>query len=121
MLEENRDQGMNINGLESRSAHKVIDLNPDVFVERPFSKDSAYPVNGNYAPMDEEDEETEEDLILGDEDEMDGDEEEYEIELDDDDIDDEDIDDDDLVIDTDDDDEDEDDEDLQKMTFENTS
>lgn len=78
-----------------------------VFIERPFSTSSdKHPVNGNYAPIDEE-EEVEEDLILGDEDELEGDEEEFEVELDED-IDEDDIDEDDLVIDTDEGDDDED-------------
>jgi hypothetical protein len=59
-------------------------------------------VNGNYAPDDEEDEdEVEDDLILGDEDELEGDEEEFEVELEED-MDEADIDEDDLVLDTDD-------------------
>ena len=66
------------------------------------------PVNGNYSPddEDEEEDEVEEDLILGDEDAM-GDEEEFDVELEED-IVAEDIDEDDLVIDPDED-EDEDD------------
>lgn len=85
---------------------------PDgVFIESPLASPLIPPVNGNYAP-DDEDDEVEDDLILGDEDELEGDEEEYEVELEEDaDVDD--IDEDDLVLDADDEiDEDEDDEDL---------
>ena len=68
--------------------------------------------NSHYSP-EEESQDIEDDLVLGDEDEMEGDEEEYEVELeedmDPDDIDDDD--DDDLILDTDDDESDEDDED----------
>ena len=76
----------------------------EVFIEKPLSTyPDAHPVNGNYAPDDDEDEdEVEEDLILGDEDEVSGDEEEFDVELEED-VDVTDIDEDDLVIDTDDD------------------
>jgi hypothetical protein len=82
-----------------------------ILIERPLSTSSdTYPVNGNYTLPDEDENEddTEDDLILGDEDELSGDEEEYEVEVDDE-LDDEDIDEDDLVIDADDDPEEEDD------------
>jgi len=63
-----------------------------------------HPVNGNYSlPDEDDDEKTEDDLILGDEDELSGDEEEYDVELADE-LDEDDIDDDDLVIKADDDD-----------------
>jgi len=82
-----------------------------ILIERPLSTSpDTHPVNGNYTlpDEDEEDDDTEDDLILGDEDELSGDEEEFEVEVDED-IDEEDIDEDDLVIDADDDDLDEDD------------
>jgi hypothetical protein len=80
-----------------------------ILIERPLSTSpDTHPVNGNNTPLDEDDEdETEEDLILGDEDELSGDEEEFDVELEDE-LDEEDIDDDDLVIDADDDIEDDD-------------
>lgn len=75
----------------------------DVFIERPSTDPDTHPVNGNYTPEDDEDEdEVEEDLILGDEDQVSGDEEEFDVELEED-VDEADIDEDDLVIDTDDD------------------
>jgi len=79
-------------------------------IDRPFSNSPEnHPVNGNYAPDDEDEEDkVEEDLILGDEDEMVGNEEEFEVELDEG-INEEDIDEGDLVLDTDDIDDDEDD------------
>lgn len=64
------------------------------------------PLNGSYASDDEDEDEVEEDLILGDEDAAGG-EEEFDVELDED-IPIEDIDEDDLVIDPDEDDEDDD-------------
>ena len=78
--------------------------------DRPFSNSpDNHPVNGNYAPDDEdEDDNVEEDLILGNEDELEGNEEEFEVELEED-IDVEDIDENDLVLDTDEIDDDEDD------------
>ncbi len=80
-----------------------------ISVDRPLSTSpETHPVNGNYNLPDEDDEETEDDLILGDEDELSGDEEEFEVELEDE-LDDEDIDEDDLVIKADDDDSDKDD------------
>ncbi|HTM92658.1 MAG TPA: hypothetical protein VL095_09575 [Flavisolibacter sp.] len=82
-----------------------------ILIERPLSTSSdTHPVNGNYTLPDEDETEddTEDDLILGDEDELSGDEEEYEVEVDEE-LDDEDIDEDDLVIDTDDDPEEDDD------------
>lgn len=92
---------------------ETIGRNPQgIFIERPLSTSpDAHPVNGNYSLPDEDEEDddaTEDDLILGDEDELSGDEEEFDVELDDD-LDEEDIDEDDLVIDADDDDLDEDD------------
>jgi len=85
----------------------------EILIERPLSiSPDAYPVNGNYNPgdedEDEEDEGTEDDLILGDEEKYSGDEEEYDVELEED-IDEDDIDEDDLVLDADDDDIEEDD------------
>jgi hypothetical protein len=81
-----------------------------IFVERPLSTSpDAHPVNGNYSlPDEDDDEETEDDLILGDEAELSGDEEEYDVELEDE-LDEDDIDEDDLVIKADDDEPDEDD------------
>ncbi|MES2881478.1 MAG: hypothetical protein V4676_04965 [Bacteroidota bacterium] len=52
---------------------------------------------------DENDDVTEEDLVLGDEDKLSGDEQEYEVVLEDDDLDEDDINEADLIIDTDDD------------------
>jgi hypothetical protein len=74
-----------------------------ISVERPPASPDTHPVNGNYSLPDEDEEETEDDLILGDEDELTGEEEEYDVELEDD-PDEEDLDEDDLVIDDDDDD-----------------
>ena len=66
-------------------------------------------VNGHYVPdEDENDDETEDDLILGDEDELEGDEEEFEVDLEDD-VGPDEVDEDDLVLDTDDADDDDDD------------
>jgi hypothetical protein len=78
-----------------------------ILIERPSTSPDTHPVNGNYSLPDEDEDETEDDLILGDEDELSGDEEEYEIEVDE--LDEEDIDEDDLVIEADEDDLDEDD------------
>jgi hypothetical protein len=74
-----------------------------VLIERPFKNDEIKHVNGNYAVPDEDEDfdETEDDLVLGDEDALEGDEEEFEVDLDDDDPDEGDLDEDDLVIDTD--------------------
>ena len=82
-------------------------------IERPLSTSpDTHPLNGNYDLPDEDDgEEKEDDLILGNEDELSGDEEEFEVEVDED-IDEEDIDEDDLVIDADDDDDLDEDDDL---------
>ena len=86
----------------------VSNTSRNIIFEKPYSTDT-HPVNGNYAPDDEdEDDGDEDDLILGDEDEMVGDEEEFEVELDED-IDAEDVDEDDLVIDTEEDTEEDDD------------
>lgn len=86
-----------------------------ILIERPLSTSpDTHPVNGNYAPDDEDEDaedDTEDDLILGDEDEFDGDEEEYDVELEED-IDEEDLDEDDLVIDADDEDDLDEDDDL---------
>jgi hypothetical protein len=82
-----------------------------ISVERPLSTSpDTHPVNGNYTIPDEDEDEddTEDDLILGDEDELSGDEEEYEVEVDEE-LNEEDIDEDDLVIDADDDPEEDDD------------
>ena len=81
------------------------------FIERPLSiNPDMHPVNGNYSlpDEDEDDDKTEDDLILGDEDELNGEEDEYEVELEDN-VNDADIDEDDLVINADDDDLDEED------------
>lgn len=81
----------------------------EILIEKPpFTRFETNPVNGNYNLPDEEDEEDEkeDDLILGDE-ELSGDEEEYDVELEDD-IDEKDLDDDDLVIDADEEEEEED-------------
>ena len=74
-------------------------------LERPSpTSPETNPVNGSYSlPDEDEDEKTEDDLILGDEDELSGDEEEYDVVLEDE-LDEDDIDDDDLVIKADDDD-----------------
>ncbi len=101
--------------MNGKNLEKEIEVNgnisPNVFIEKPYSTGSdTHPVNGNYAPDDEDDDDEdgeEEDLILGDEDEISGDEEEFEVELEED-IDEADLDEDDLVIDTEDDEEDED-------------
>lgn len=76
----------------------------EISVKRPSSTSpETHPVNGNYSlPDEDDDEKTEDDLILGDEDELSGDEEEYDVELEDE-LDEEDIDEDDLVIKADDD------------------
>ena len=95
---------------EDIAAKAITGSGPKDKIDRPFSNSPEdHPVNGNYAPDDEDDEDkVEEDLILGDEDELVGNEEEFEVELDED-INAEDIDEDDLVLDTDDIDDDEDD------------
>lgn len=91
---------------------KTIGRNPQgIFIERPLTTSpDTHPVNGNYSlpDEDEDDAETEDDLILGDEDQSNGDEEEYDVELEDE-LNEEDIDEDDLVIEADDADPDEDD------------
>lgn len=77
----------------------------EILLEKPFSTSpDSHPVNGNHSlpGENEDDDEVEEDLILGDEDQLEGDEEEYDVELEDD-LEDVDIDDDDLVIGSDDD------------------
>jgi hypothetical protein len=77
--------------------------NPNgILIERPSTSADTHPVNGNYSLPDEDDADTEDDLILGDEDEVTGDEEEFDVELDDD-LNEEDLDEDDLVINADDD------------------
>jgi hypothetical protein len=95
---------------QSDEQFETIGPGPEgILIERPLSTSpDTHPVNGNATPLDEDEEEddAEEDLILGDEAEL-GDEEEFDVELDDD-IDEEDIDEDDLVIDADDDIEDDD-------------
>jgi hypothetical protein len=79
-----------------------------VIIERPLEMDETKHVNGNFANLDEDEEEdSEEDLVLGDE-ELEGGEDEFEVELDDIDPDEDDFDEDDLVIDTDDEDEEDD-------------
>src|SRR5437764_3468723 len=79
----------------------------DVFIESsPSQQAEIKPVNGRHA-----EDETEEDLILGDEDQLEGDEEEYDIVLEDE-SDEEELDDDDLILDSDDDIDEETDEDL---------
>ena len=79
----------------------------DVFIESsPSQQAEIKPVNGRHA-----EDETEEDLILGDEDQLEGDEEEYDIVLEDE-SDEDDLDDDDLILDSDDDIDEETDEDL---------
>ena len=55
----------------------------NVLVEKPLLNEDIKHVNGKYADPDE-DEETEEDLVLGDENELEGDEMEFEVELEDD-------------------------------------
>lgn len=82
----------------------------NVLVEKPLMNEGIKHVNGKYADP-EEDEETEEDLVLGDENELEGDEMEFEVELEDD-LDEDDVGEDDLILDTSDDTEDEEDEDL---------
>ncbi len=80
----------------------------EVIIEKPLENDEAKHVHGNFANLDEDEEDdSEEDLVLGDE-ELEGDEEEFEVELDDIDPDEDDFDEDDLVIDTDDEDEEDD-------------
>lgn len=81
-----------------------------IFTERQLNNNPGiHPVNGNYnlPGEDEEDDEREDDLVLGDEDEPNGDEEEFDVELDDE-LNEEDIDEDDLVIEADEDEEDDD-------------
>ena len=82
-----------------------------VMIEKPLLNDEVKHVNGKYAD-DDDDEGTEEDLVLGDE-ELEGDEMEFEVELEDD-MDVDDISEDDLILDTSDDldEEDETDDDL---------
>lgn len=115
-LEESRLERIEDRTIESNNEQsgdfvvpEMADRNPkDVLIERPLSGSEAHPVNGNYAPEDDDEDEVEDDLILGDEDEIEGDEEEFEVELEED-MDEEDLgDDDDLVLDTEDDIEEED-------------
>ena len=84
-----------------------------ILIERPSTSPDAHPVNGNYSipDEDEDDEDTEDDLILGDEEELTGDEEEYDVELEEGPNEVE-LDEDDLVIDADDDDDLDEDDDL---------
>ena len=94
------------NMLEKNGEGILSNTSRNIIIEKPYSTD-AHPVNGNYAPEDEdEDDGDEDDLILGD-DELVGDEEEFEVELEED-IDEDDVDEDDLVIDTDDEDDEDD-------------
>ena len=100
-----KKDSLNEQGSEfNQNPHKVL-------VEHPLLNNEVKHVHGKYADHDEE--ETEDDLILGDED-LEGDEMEFEIELEDDDFEDEDISEDDLILDPGEDleDEDETDEDL---------
>ena len=84
----------------------------NVLVEKPLLNDEVKHVNGKYADPEEDEEETEDDLVLGDESELEGDEMEFEVELEDD-LTEDDIGEDDLILDTSDDiEDDEDDEDL---------
>ena len=84
----------------------------NVLVEKPLLNDEVKHVNGKYADPEEDEEETEDDLVLGDENELEGDEMEFEVEFEDD-LNEDDIGEDDLILDTSDDTEDdEDDEDL---------
>ena len=85
-------------GMDNRNPRNIL-------IDVPFQQTNIKPVNGQHAANEEE--EKEEDLILGDEDELEGDEEIYDVELEDD-LDEDDIDEDDLVIGADDIDEDED-------------
>jgi hypothetical protein len=71
----------------------------EIMVEKPLLNDEIKHVNGKYADEDEEDDLTEDDLVLGDEDELEGDEMEFEIELEED-VDEENISEDDLILDT---------------------
>jgi hypothetical protein len=103
----------NKNGVMKKNENEFPNLLQNMLIER--SSEVVKPVNGQHLE-EEEDEVTEDDLILGDEDDLEGDEDEYEIELeeDGDELDDEDFNDNDLIIDTDDevvDDEDDDKED----------
>jgi hypothetical protein len=82
----------------------------NVMVEKPLLNDDIKHVNGKYADPEEDEEETEDDLVLGDENELEGDEMEFEVVLEDD-LDEDDISEDDLVIDTSDDLEDEEEDD----------
>lgn len=76
-------------------------------IGKPLSaRSETYPANRNYNTPGENDEDVEDDLILGDEDELSGDEEEYDVELEDD-TDETDVSENDLVIDSDDDEEEE--------------
>lgn len=103
-------------GTESKESDSVPAIRnlENTKMQRPLSDPAEmHPVNGHYAPDDEDeddddDEDVEDDLILGDEDEAYGDEEEFDVELEDD-IDDADIGENDLVIDSDDIDDEEDD------------
>lgn len=81
-----------------------------ILIERPSTSVNTHPVNGNYSLPDEDgdEEETEDDLILGNEEELTGDEAEYDVELEEE-PGEEDVNEDDLVIDSDEDDLDEDD------------
>lgn len=94
--------------LQEQNGEEILsNSSRNIIIEKPYSTD-AHPVNGNYAPEDEDEDDVEEDdLILGEE-ELVGDEEEFEVELEED-IDEDDLDEDDLVIDTDDEDEEDDD------------
>jgi hypothetical protein len=80
-----------------------------IFIESPFQQGDIKPVNGNHAAIENENEE--DDLILGNEDELEGDEEEYDIELEED-FDEDELNEDDLVLDADDDIDEDKDEDL---------
>lgn len=84
-----------------------------ILIERPSTSVETHPVNGNYSLPDEDEdgEETEDDLILGNEEELTGDEEEYDVELEEE-PGGEDVNEDDLVIDADDEDDLDEDEDL---------
>ena len=69
-----------------------------ISIERQRTSPDTPPVNGNHS-LPDEDEDKEDDLILGNEDELTGEEEEYDVELEDE-PGEEDLDEDDLVIDT---------------------
>jgi hypothetical protein len=83
----------------------------NVIVEKPLLNDDTRHVNGKYADPEEDEDEAEDDLVLGDEDELEGDEMEFEVILEED-LDQDDISEDDLVLDTSDDPEDDEDDDL---------